>query len=213
MRDIGPELRDALKGVALDDGPGSKRTDAGDVTRLLAAHADDHKGALAALTPLVYDDLRRIAHRKLASQGPNHTLQTTGLVHEAFLKFHESDAVAVNDRSHFFALSARMMRFILLDHAKRRQAQKRGGPRSAVDLDEDLVAPEDDPEGRLEGLVALDAALETLAGRSPRQARIVECRFFAGMSVEETAEALEVSAATVKRDWQVARAWLNHALA
>jgi RNA polymerase sigma factor (TIGR02999 family) len=165
------------------------------VTRLLAAHAGDHQGALAALTPMVYDDLRRIAHRKLANLGSNHTLQTTGLVHEAFLRFHESKDVAVHDRSHFFALSARMMRFILLDHAKQRRAQKRGGPHSAVELDDDIMASGGDPEERIEGLVALDAALQTLAQRSARQAKVVEYRFFGGMSVEETAEALDTSPA------------------
>lgn len=176
------------------------------ITDLLAAHLAGDAGALADLAPLVYEELRQIARSQLRRERPDHTLQTTGLVHEAFTKFVGLERIQLTDRSHFFALSARLMRQILTDYAKRRQAQKRqvvsagvgGGPvPGAVDV---------------EGLVDLDQALSRLADVSNRQVRIIECRFFAGMTVEETAEALDISRATVKRDWQLARAWLNREL-
>lgn len=166
------------------------------------------------LTPLVYDELRRIASNQLRGERPGHTLQTTSLVHEAFLRLVDAEQVDVNNRAHFFALSARVMRYILLDYAKRRRALKRGGGADVVEFDD---SSDNDPnrisDRNLEGLIALDRALDRLSSQANRQARVVECRFFAGMNVAETAEALAVSKATVKRDWQLARAWLNRELA
>lgn len=179
------------------------------VTDLLRAHGAGDGDALDRLTPLVYDELRQLAHRQLARERPGHTLQTTGLVHEAFVKLVSLDRIEINDRAHFFALSARLMRQILTDYARRRRALKRD-PIGPV-----MLHAETERSGGLdlEDLVDLDDALRRLEGVSHRQARIVECRFFGGMTVAETGRALEISPATVKRDWQVARAWLNRALA
>ncbi len=190
-----------------------ERPEPGEITQLLWAHRGDHGGALEKLTPLVYDELRRIAHFQLRAERPGHTLQTTGLVHEAFIRLVEADRVELNDRTHFFALSARVMRYILLDYAKSRRALKRGGGIDMLEFDESLDGGAQIDDKNVEGLIELDRALDKLAEASKRQSRIVECRFFAGMSVEETATALEVSKATVKRDWQMARAWLNRELA
>jgi RNA polymerase sigma factor (TIGR02999 family) len=163
------------------------------------------------LAPLVYDELRQIAHRQLGRERPGQTLQTTGLVHEAFAKFVGLERMEFSDRAHFFALSARLMRQILTDYAKRQRALKRRGVHVPI-------SPEDAGEPArgeiaMEALIDLDRALEKLAKVSDRQTRVIECRFFTGMTVEETAEALEISRATVKREWQLARAWLNRELA
>ena len=165
---------------------------------------------MGRLVPIVYEELQRIAHRQLSRERAGGMLQTTGLVHEAYAKFAGLDRIELNDRVHFFALSARLMRQVLMDAAKRRGALKRSGVKITLGIREDRLAETGglDPEALLD----LDRALDRLADLSERQARVVECRFFAGMSVEETAEALEISAATVKRDWQVARAWLNREL-
>lgn len=187
--------------------------DPGNITRILNDPTTSHPEALAAVAPLVYEELRSIASRALRRETEGHTLQTTDLVHEAFLRLVRAEEVSVRGRAHFFALSAKVMRQILIDHAKRRRTAKRGGALGSVPLAHAL-----DRSGRglsaqrLTDLIALDDALDRLSTVSPRQAKVVECRFFGGMSVEETAEALDVSCATVKRDWSVARAWLNHAL-
>lgn len=183
------------------------------VTDLLRAHAEGDGEAMARLTPLVYDELRELAHRQLLHERQGHTLQTTALVHEAWVRLVGLDRMRFNDRAHFFALSGRLMRQILTDYAKRRRRLKRGGGERPVELDEATDRVQAGLDDRsIEELIALDAALTQLATLSERQARVVECRFFAGMSVEETAEAVRVSPATVKRDWKVARAWLHREL-
>jgi RNA polymerase sigma factor (TIGR02999 family) len=161
------------------------------------------------LLPLVYGELKRIAARQLRAERPGHTLCTTALVHEAWLELSNLDRIRWQNRSHYLALAAQAMRRVLIDHAVARRAQKRGGGQRIESLESDpLVAVEGCPADLLD----LDAALQRLAALHDRQARIVECRFFGGMSIEETAEALELSPATVKREWAVARAWLNREL-
>ena len=182
-----------------------------DITDLLRAHRAGDENAMHELAPLVYAELHQIAHRQLGGERPDHSLRTTGLVHEAFSKFVGLERIQFNDRAHFFALSARLMRQILIDYAKRRQAIKRRGQHVPVSPEDGAVGAED--EAAIESLIDLDRALEELATISKRQARVIECRFFGGMTVEETAEALDISTATVKRDWQLARAWLNRELA
>lgn len=182
-----------------------------DITDLLRAHRAGDENAMHELAPLVYAELHQIAHRQLGGERPDHSLRTTGLVHEAFSKFVGLERIQFNDRAHFFALSARLMRQILIDYAKRRQAIKRRGVHVPVSPEDGAVRAED--EAAIESLIDLDRALEELATISERQARVIECRFFGGMTVEETAESLDISAATVKRDWQLARAWLNRELA
>ena len=160
------------------------------------------------LMPLVYDELRRMAHRHLAREHRQRTLNTTGLVHEAYLKLVDQTRVPVKSRAYFFAAAARAMRQVLVDAARRRGRVKRGGGEAPLDLDDFQVAVDDFAAE----LRDLDEALERLAALFPRQARVVECRFFGGLSVEETAEALELAPRTVKRDWSLARAWLYREL-
>jgi RNA polymerase sigma factor (TIGR02999 family) len=184
-------------------------TNPGEITRLLeAAEAGDGE-AFHRLVPVVYHELRRIAHRQLAGERPDHTLDTGALVHEAYLKLVDLERIEWRGRAHFFAAAAGAMRRILIDHAHARRARKRGGGARPVTL-ERIEIPSHDT---LEELLELDRALERLAALDGRQARVVECRFFAGMTIEETAEALGVSPMTVKRDWTAARAWLNRELA
>jgi RNA polymerase sigma factor (TIGR02999 family) len=159
--------------------------------------------------PAVYDMLRRTAHRRLARERVGHTLSTTDLVHEAYLKLVRLDRIDWQGQTHFLAMAAQAMRNILVDHALKRNAGKRGGGEARVQLDEATVAagaPAND-------LLALDRALKRLETIDARQFKVVECRIFAGMSVEETADELGVSPASIKRDWTVARAWLNRELA
>lgn len=156
------------------------------------------------LVPLVYAELRRMAHRQLARERQRHTLDTTGLVHEVYVRLVDSDKLPLESRPYFFGAAARAMRRVLVDAARRRRRFKRGEGRKAVDLDGLELAV----DGLAAELVDLDEALEHLARDYPRQARVVECRFFAGLSVEETASALELAERTVKRDWALARAWL-----
>jgi RNA polymerase sigma factor (TIGR02999 family) len=160
------------------------------------------------LLPLVYDELRRIAHRQLAREHRQRTLSTTGLVHEAYLKLVDQTRVTARDRAYFFAAAARAMRQVLVDAARRRGRVKRGSGDVPLDL-EDFQVAADDFAAELRDL---DEALERLAVLFPRQARVVECRFFGGLSVEETAEALTLAPRTVKRDWSLARAWLYREL-
>jgi len=175
-----------------------------ETTQLLRAWASGDQGALARLTPRVYNELRRIAGHFMRGERPGRTIQTTALVHEAYLKLIDVSNVDWQHRAHFFAVSAQIMRHILLDRARRRVAAKRGGAAARVNLDE--VA--DIGSGRAREMVALDDALNAMAKVDPRKARVVEMRFFAGLTVEETAEVLQVSSDTVKRDWRLARAWL-----
>lgn len=159
--------------------------------------------------PLVYDELRRMAARKLRDERTSHTLSATALVHEAWLELTKLNRITWQNRSHYLATAAQAMRRILIDYAVARSRQKRGGGQVPIHLDGEVWAV---AETRGEDLLALDEALVRLGAMNERQARVVECRFFGGMSVEETAETLNVSPATVKREWATARAWLNREL-
>jgi RNA polymerase sigma factor (TIGR02999 family) len=178
--------------------------DCSETTRLLRAWAGGDKGALEQLTPRVYAELRRLAGHLMQDERPGRTIETTALVHETYLKLIDVNNVDWQHRAHFFAVSAQIMRHILLDSARRRLSAKRGGPLPRVNLDE----VHDAASERARELIALDDALNTLAKVDPRKAQVIELRFFAGMSVEETAEVLKVSSETVMRDWKMARAWL-----
>jgi RNA polymerase sigma factor (TIGR02999 family) len=174
------------------------------VTELLLAWRQGDESALERLIPLVYEELHRIAHRYLGGERPGHMLQTTALVNEAYLRLVDSSRVEWQSRAHFFAVSSQLMRRVLVDFARSRNYQKRGGGALQISLDEALAASTE----RGADLVLLDDALTTLAATDPRAGRVVEMRFFGGLSVEETAEALGVSPETVKRDWAWAKAWL-----
>src|SRR5579863_9542476 len=179
-----------------------------EVTQLLKAWGDGDDAALAQLTPLVYDELHRMAKRCMAREQPGHTLQTSALVNEAYLRLIDIQQVSWQNRAHFFAISARMMRRILTDLARARRYLKRGGEAIHVSWDEALVVSgEPDVD-----IVAIDGALSRLAEEDPRKSQVVELRFFGGLSVEETAEVLKVSQQTVMRDWKFAKAWLMRAL-
>jgi RNA polymerase sigma-70 factor, ECF subfamily len=185
----------------------------GDVTQLLESAGAGEPLAMDQLFSVVYDELQRIAHRQLRLERSGHTLETSGLVHEAYLKLVGLDRMEWRGRSHFFAAAAGAMRRILIDHAQSRRALKRGGGHPRVSLDEGGIAARDLLDDRsLDELLALDQALERLRALDERQARVVECRFFSGMTIDEVAEALDVSPMTVKRDWAAARAWLNREL-
>src|SRR6185503_12154440 len=174
-----------------------------DVTQLLQAWSRGNPAALEKLLPLVYADLRRRARRYLALERQGHSLQTTDLIHEAYLRLVGSKPVDWQNRSHFFALSARLMRQILVDHARSRGYVKRGGGRRPVTFDEGMACREPSWD-----LVRLDDALQDLAATDPRKSQVVELRFFGGLSAEETAEVLGVSPQTVLRDWRLSKAWL-----
>lgn len=176
----------------------------GEITRLLLLWREGEPGSLDRLFPLVYQEMKRVARSQLARGEPGRTLNTTGLVHEAYLKLVDQSRAAINDRHHFFALAARAMRQILVDAARRRAAGKRGAGASDALLDEDEVPAPATPHD----VMAVDASLTRLEQLDPRLGRVVEMRFFAGLSVEETAEALEISPRTVKREWRKARAFL-----
>ncbi len=173
-----------------------------------AGVAGEAEAELEALFPRVYDELRVLAHRHLRGERTQHTLGTTALVHEAYLKLAALDRIRWMNQAHVLGLAARAMRRILIDYAVARRAEKRGGGLDAATLDDALAMA----ASRSDELIALDEALQRLALVEARLARVVECRFFGGMSIEETAEALGTSPATVKRDWTVARAWLNRTL-
>lgn len=182
--------------------------DAGEVTKLLVAFREGDRAALDRLVPLVYDDLRRIAraHRRRDSGGA--TLNTTGLVHEAYMRLVDQTRANWEDRNHFLSVCAVAMRQIVISNARRRLAAKRGGGDKRVTLDEGAMADPLDPEWML----ALDRALDRLAEIDERMARVVECRYFAGLSEQETADALASTLRTVQRDWRRARAWLREEL-
>jgi RNA polymerase sigma-70 factor, ECF subfamily len=188
--------------MALDDTTRSR------ATYLLQGAEPGEADGLEELLPLVYDELRAMARRQLAREPDGHTLQTTALVHEAYLKLVDRSRVSERGRAYFFGAAARAMRQVLVDHARRRRALKRDG---AGDLE--VVAPASDADAFAAEVLDLDRALNQLAERNPRHARVVECRYFGGLSVTETAAALGVSPRTVKYDWALARAWLYDALA
>jgi RNA polymerase sigma-70 factor, ECF subfamily len=196
------------------------------VTQLLEKWRSGNQAALGELTGLVYQELRSLAQRHLRRERPNHTIQRTALVHEAFVRLVNQQSVDWQSRAHFFALASNLMRRILVDHARARLASKRGGGAASVSLD-DLMAPLDAEDAghasnipepqHFDGetdddVAAIDEALTRLAGMDARQARIVEMRYFGGLTIEETAQALEISDATVKREWTLARAWLKREL-
>jgi RNA polymerase sigma-70 factor, ECF subfamily len=175
-----------------------------EVTALLArwSHGDD--AALAELTPLVYDELRRIAHRHMGRERPDHTLQTTALVNEAYLRLADQTNPRWQNRAHFFAVAARAMRQIVVDYARSQQSQKRGGGLLRIELDEAaVVSPEQSKE-----IVDLHEALERLAALDSRKAQVVELKYFGGLNYDEMAEVLKISRITVRRDWEFARLWL-----
>jgi RNA polymerase sigma factor (TIGR02999 family) len=177
------------------------------LSQLLADWAAQDPQALERLVPIVYDELRRLAHYHMHGERAGHTLQTTALVNEVYLRLAGIKGLQWRDRAHFFAMAGTLMRRVLVDYARRQGRDKRGGGVAVISLDGQSItaAPSVDFE-------ALDQALERLAGADPQQCRIVELRFFGGLSIEETAEALGISPATVKRDWTTARAWLHHEL-
>jgi RNA polymerase sigma-70 factor (ECF subfamily) len=179
-----------------------------DVTQLLVAWSNGNQAALDRLMPLVDQELHRLAHHYMRRENAGHTLQTTALVNEAYLKLIDQKHVHWKNRAHFFALSAQLMRRILVDHARARQYAKRGGGAKRISFDEALVVS---PE-RGADLVALDEALSKLTSIDTRKGKVVELRFFGGLSVDETAEALQISAVTVMREWSMAKAWLYNSL-
>lgn len=189
---------------------GSSLTSKEITVMLRGLNAETSRDQVDALLPLVYDELHRQAHRHLRGERSNHTLQTTALINEAYLRLIGQNSVEWRNRAHFFGLAANMMRRILIDYAKTKQRLKRGGDETIVSLDEALsVAAKTNSEAVKLDLIALDLALERLALKDARLARVVELRYFGGLTVEETAEVLQVSEMTVKRDWNIAKAWLH----
>jgi RNA polymerase sigma factor (TIGR02999 family) len=175
-----------------------------EVTRLLADWSRGDDAAFAKLTPLIYEELRRIAHRHMGGQRPDHTLQTTALVNEAYLRLADQTNPSWQNRAHFFAVAARAMRQIVVDYAKSQRAQKRGGGALKIELDEGaIVSPEQSQE-----IIDLHEALERLGTLDSRKAQVVELKFFGGLNYDEMAEVLKISRITVRRDWEFARLWL-----
>ncbi|MET0213852.1 MAG: sigma-70 family RNA polymerase sigma factor [Vicinamibacterales bacterium] len=175
-----------------------------DVTGLLLSWRQGDAAALDRLIPLVYDELRRVARRHLQREPPGHTLQATALVHDVYLRLVDVERLTLNSRTHFFAVAAKLMRQILVDHARRQHADKRGGGATMMTLDE--VSPAAQPVSV--DVLAVDQALAALASIDARQSHVVELRFFAGLNIDEAAEALGMSPATVEREWALAKAWL-----
>lgn len=184
-----------------DDTPSPAARD--QISRLLRAWTGQDASARDALVPIVYDELHRLAHHYMRGERAGHTLQTTALVNEAYLRLADVEQLHWTDRAHFFAMAATMMRRILVDHARAHARDKRGGGVVMTSLDADLAAPDRDVD-----VIALDQALERLAQIDPRQARLVELRYFAGLTIDEAAEALRISPGTLKREWVIAKAWL-----
>ncbi|MGH7597758.1 MAG: sigma-70 family RNA polymerase sigma factor [bacterium] len=179
-----------------------------EITQLLLDLSGGNRAAVDALMPLVYEELQVLARRHLRGERSAHTLNTTALVHEAYLKLIDQQHASWQNRAHFFAIAAQAMRRILINYAKSRSAKKRGGGQPLATFDEEFVVQ----EARAEELVALDEALSELATLNARQSQVVECQFFGGLTHEEIAEALGVSVPTVRRDWRLARAWLSREL-
>lgn len=177
----------------------------GNITLLLHAFARGEARALDELIPIVYDELRRIAHHHVRKETTGHTLDTTALVHETYLRLVDDKRVEWRDRNHFYAAASQAMRRILVDHARARRTAKRGAGSKPLELQDHLLVS----DSQADQLLDLDEALQRLSTVSERRCRVIECRFFGGLSLEETAEALDVSLATVKREWALARAWLN----
>lgn len=194
--------------VHQDNEAGATAEDSGDVTQLLFDWQNGDPKALDRLMPLVYNELRRIAARFLHSERSGHTLQTTALVHEAYLRLVDENRMQWHGRSHFYGVAATLIRNILVDHARTQKAVKRGAGVSKLPLDEALAVPVD----KGTDILAVDDALQALSKIDPQQSRIVELRFFAGLTIEETAEVLQISASTVKRDWILAKTWIYRAL-
>jgi RNA polymerase sigma factor (TIGR02999 family) len=191
-----------------DDGPLPDAPDGEQVARLLEAWNAGDRSALDGLLPLVHSDLKRMARRLMSRERTGHTLQPTALVHEAYVRLAGERGMQWQNRAHFLAVTAQLMRFILVDHARRRGVAKRGGDLRRVSIDDVLLVSPDAPGD----LLALDEALEALAANDPRKAKVVEMRLFGGLSVEESAAVLGVSGITVMRDWRFARAWLQQRL-
>lgn len=183
-------------------------SDSIDVTRLLDAYGNGDRDALDQLLPVLYADLQRIARHHLAGEGAGRPFDTTGLVHEAYIRLVGVNATSITSRAHFLSLAARTMRRVLIDGARQRNALKRGGRQDPVTLNSEALGIAD----RSEDLLALDRALAKLESLDLRQSRVVECKVFAGMTYPEISRALDISVATVKRDWGTARAWLNREL-
>jgi RNA polymerase sigma factor (TIGR02999 family) len=181
----------------------------GEITTLLARVSAGQKEAIDDLMPIVYAELRKVAARCIAVERPGHTLQPTALVHEVYFRLVGQKEIEWKNRAQFFAISAQIMRRVLLDYARRHQALKRGGLRQKITLDENMAIAVD----RLSDFIVLDEALSRLAAVDPDQARLVELRFFGGLTVEQTAHVLGISTATVKREWSSARAWLRKEMA
>jgi RNA polymerase sigma factor (TIGR02999 family) len=179
-----------------------------EVTKLLRRWREGDKQALDALTPLVYDELHRLAHRYISRERPGHTLQTTALVNEAYLRLVEQKDVEWQSRAHFFAVSAQVMRHILVDYARQHASAKRGGEFQKVELDGEAIVSRE----RAAELVALDEALHALHELYPRRSKVVELRYFGGLNNKEASEILKVSEATIERDWRFAKAWLYREL-
>ena len=177
-----------------------------DVTMLLNAWSDGNQNALDELMPVVYQELRKLARSYLRAERPEHTLQPTALVNEAYLRLVDQKNVRWENRRHFFGIAAQLMRRILVDHARKRQSEKRGGGEALIPFEDAKGVPV-----KAWDLVALDDALKDFATIDPRSAKIVELRQFGGLSIDETADVLEISPATVKRDWTLAKAWLRRA--
>jgi RNA polymerase sigma factor (TIGR02999 family) len=182
--------------------------DRSQITRLLKAHASGDGGAMQELIPLVYNEMHKMARGRMLGESADHTYCTTGLVHEAYLKLLEFNRIEWQSRAHFFGIASQIMRNILVDYAVKQKAQKRGGDRKKITLCDADVAT----ELNIHNILSIDQVLKRLESHDERQVRVVECRFFGGLTVEETAETLDVSVSTVSRDWKMARAWLNREL-
>ena len=178
---------------------------ANEITKLLHGWQGGDRAALDALVPVVYKELRRLAHYELRKERPDHTLQSAALVHEAYFRLVGQDLPQWESRTHFFAIAAQLMRQILVDYARRRRASKRGSGACMLTLDDAMILP----QRKDVDVVAIDDALHALAEVDPRQSRVVELRFFAGLSLEEISEVMGIATATVQRDWTAARAWLH----
>jgi RNA polymerase sigma-70 factor (ECF subfamily) len=189
------------------EGSPAGSSDRHEVSRLLAAWSTHDPRARDALIPIVHEELRRLAHRYMRGERAGHTLQTTALVNEAYMRLVDIERIEWRGRGHFFAMAATLMRRILVDHARDRDRDKRGGGVVLTSLGDKAIAAASSLD-----VLALDEALDRLSEMDPQQARIVELRFFAGMTIEETADALDISPATVKRDWTWAKAWLHQQL-